>query len=45
MAEAEQKAFTTPDETRTFEKGRVDLLDIGGSAALLAETEAAANAG
>ena len=31
MAKAEQKDFTTPDETRRFEKGRVDLLDIGGS--------------
>jgi hypothetical protein len=28
---AEQKSFGTPDETRTFEKGRVDLVDIGGS--------------
>jgi quercetin dioxygenase-like cupin family protein len=31
MASAEQKTFTTPDETRTFENGKVDLLNIGGS--------------
>ncbi|MGE0544434.1 MAG: cupin domain-containing protein [Dehalococcoidia bacterium] len=29
MASAEQKQFTSPDETRTFEKGKVDLLNIG----------------
>jgi hypothetical protein len=29
MASAEQKQFTSPDETRSFEKGRVDLLNIG----------------
>jgi hypothetical protein len=29
-AKAEQKTFETPDETRRFEKGRVDLLTIGG---------------
>jgi len=28
---AEQKAFDTPDETREFERGRVDLLNIGDS--------------
>ena len=28
---AEQKNFTSPDETRTFERGQVDLLQIGGS--------------
>jgi len=27
---AESKTFATPDETRTFERGRVDLVDIGG---------------
>jgi len=32
MASAEQKTFATPDETRGFEKGKVDLLNIGGSA-------------
>ena len=32
MASAEQKTFATPDETRTFEHGKVDLLNIGGSA-------------
>jgi quercetin dioxygenase-like cupin family protein len=31
MAKAEQKNFVAPDETRTFEKGRVDILHIGGS--------------
>jgi quercetin dioxygenase-like cupin family protein len=30
MAKAEQKAFDKPDETRTFEKGKVDLINIGG---------------
>ena len=30
-ARAEQKSFSTPDETRTFENGLVDLVDIGGS--------------
>ena len=29
MAQAEQKRFMAPDETRPFEKGRVDLLNIG----------------
>lgn len=28
---AEQKSFATPDETRSFEHGVVDLLDIGDS--------------
>jgi quercetin dioxygenase-like cupin family protein len=28
---AEQKSFHTPDETRTFERGTVDLVNIGGS--------------
>ena len=27
-AKTEQKSFTTPDETRTFEYGVVDLIDI-----------------
>ncbi len=31
MASAEQKTFGAPDETRTFEKGKLDLLNIGGS--------------
>jgi quercetin dioxygenase-like cupin family protein len=31
MASAEQKTFDTPDETRTFERGRLDLLDVGGA--------------
>ena len=29
-AKAEQKRFGMPDETRTFELGRLDLLNIGG---------------
>jgi hypothetical protein len=31
MASAEEKTFASPDETRTFEKGRLELLQIGGS--------------
>ena len=31
MAEAEQKTFTEPDETRSFELGQLDLLKIGDS--------------
>ena len=31
MAKAEQKKFQAPDETRTFERGQVDLLNIAGS--------------
>ena len=27
---AEQKSFGTPDETRGFERGALDLLRIGG---------------
>lgn len=30
-ATAEQKSFDAPDETRTFENGVVDLVDIGDS--------------
>jgi hypothetical protein len=30
MAKAEQKDFKSPDETRKFEKGKLDLLNIGG---------------
>jgi hypothetical protein len=30
-AKAEQKSFGTPDETRSFEYGKVDLLQIGDS--------------
>ncbi len=30
MATAEHKSFRASDETRTFPKGRVDLLNIGG---------------
>ena len=28
---AEHKSFNAPDETRPFEKGRVELLNIGGA--------------
>jgi hypothetical protein len=31
MVVAEQKSFVSPDETRTFERGQVDLVTIGGS--------------
>ncbi len=31
MAKPEQKSFASPDETRTFGFGKVDLLKIGGS--------------
>ena len=31
MASAEQKTFDAPDETRSFECGRVDLVDVGGA--------------
>lgn len=30
MAFAERKDFNASDETRTFEKGKVDLINIGG---------------
>jgi len=30
MASAECKDLNKPDETRTFEKGKVDLINIGG---------------
>ncbi len=30
MASAEQKRFKSPDETRSFERGQLDLLEIGG---------------
>ena len=30
MAKAERKSFSSPDETQTFEKGKVDLVKIGG---------------
>ncbi len=30
MATAEHKDLNTPDETRTFEKGKIELLNIGG---------------
>ncbi|HXP33541.1 MAG TPA: cupin domain-containing protein [Acidimicrobiales bacterium] len=31
MATAEQKTFATPDETRTFELGRVEIVHVAGS--------------
>ena len=30
-AHAEQKSFGTPDETRTFDRGTLDLLRVGGA--------------
>ena len=30
MPNAEKKDFTFPDETRTFEKGKLELVNIGG---------------
>jgi len=30
MAKAERKHLESPDETRTFEKGKVELVNIGG---------------
>jgi len=30
MAKAERKSFSSPDETRTFEKGKVDLVEVDG---------------
>jgi hypothetical protein len=30
MASAEHRTFTAPDEVRTFEKGRLELVEIGG---------------
>ena len=30
MATAEQKEFTSPDEVRTFEKGKLELLNMNG---------------
>ena len=31
MAKAEYKDFTQPDEVRTFEKGKLELIKIGGA--------------
>src|SRR3954466_9665793 len=31
MATAEHKTFNSPEETRPFEKGRVELITIGGA--------------
>ena len=30
MAEMQKKTFSQPDETRTFEKGRLELVTLGG---------------
>lgn len=30
MAGAEQKTFASPDETRTFDRGQLDILKMGG---------------
>ena len=31
MSAAERKTFDNPDETRTFEKGSLDLVDVAGA--------------
>ena len=31
MAKAEHKTFATPDETRTFARGRVEIVHVAGS--------------
>ena len=31
MAKAEHKDFTKPDEVRSFEKGKMELINIGGA--------------
>ena len=31
MAKAEHKTFSAPDETRTFERGRVEIVHVAGS--------------
>ena len=31
MLGAEQASFDKPDEVRTFEKGRVDIINVGGA--------------
>src|SRR6058998_754009 len=30
MADSERKSLTTPDETRNFDKGKVEVVNIGG---------------
>src|ERR671911_264272 len=30
MSQAEHRTFTTPDEVRTFEKGRMEMVEIAG---------------
>ena len=30
MANAEKKSLLTPDETRTFERGKIEIVNIGG---------------
>jgi hypothetical protein len=32
------KAFDSPDETRLFEKGKFDIVRVGGSSAIRAHT-------
>lgn len=32
MSKSERKAFNAPDEVRSFEKGKVEVLNIGGGA-------------
>jgi quercetin dioxygenase-like cupin family protein len=36
MASIEKKSINSPDDTRTFEKGKMDLVNIGGGAVGLA---------
>jgi len=31
MAQSEHKSFATPDETRRFERGRVEIVHVAGS--------------
>lgn len=31
LTRAESKNFTTPEETRTFPKGRLDIVNVGGT--------------
>jgi hypothetical protein len=39
MAGAETKSFDSPDETRKFDKGKVDLVNVSGGAVGLAVLE------
>ena len=39
MASTVNKNFSSPEETRNIEKGRVDVLDLGGSQVMKAQFE------